>query len=232
MATKKPSLGAVNGSARVLKSISKNAALLGLFAIVTTGLVAFTSTATKEKIVEAQHQALEKALLEILPDGQHNNDLLNDYMEVHHPLLAHKNPQEAFFARKDGQPYAAILPSNAPEGYGGDISLIVGLRYDGTITGVRVIPPHSETPGLGDKIEIAKSNWILGFNGKSLENTSDKSWKVKKDGGEFDQLTGATITPRAVVKAIHNTLKYFDHNKEQLFRDSYALQHPKKQKQP
>lgn len=216
----------------LVKSISKNALLLGLFAIVTTGLVAFTSTATKEKIIEAQHKALEKALLEILPDGQHDNDLLNDYMEIQHPLLAHKSPQEAFFARKAGRPYAAILPASAPEGYGGSISLIVGIRYDGTITGVRIIPPHSETPGLGDKIEITKSDWILGFNGKSLENISDRGWKVKKDGGEFDQLTGATITPRAVVKSVYNTLKYFDHNKEQLFRESYALRHSATHKQP
>jgi electron transport complex protein RnfG len=214
------------------KSISKNAALLGLFAIVTTGLVALTNTATKEKIIEAKHLALEKALHEVLPDGQYDNNLLNDYMEIHHPLLAHKNPQEAFFARTSGQPYAVILPANAPEGYGGAISIIVGVRYDGTITGVRVVPPHSETPGLGDKIEIAKSDWILGFNGKSLNNTQDGDWKVKKDGGEFDQLTGATITPRAVVKSVYNTLKYFDHNKKQLFRDSYALRHPAKQKQP
>ncbi|MBL4608061.1 MAG: RnfABCDGE type electron transport complex subunit G, partial [Pseudomonadales bacterium] len=164
----------------IIKSISKNAALLGFFAVVTTGLVAFTSTATKEKIIEAKHLALEKALQEILPSGEYNNNLLNDYMEVSHPLLAHKSPQEAFFARKDGQPYAAILPANAPEGYGGAISLIVGVKYDGTITGVRVVPPHSETPGLGDKIEIVKSDWILGFNGKSLKNTTDRNWRVKK----------------------------------------------------
>ena len=216
----------------LIKSISKNAALLGLFAVITTGLIAFTNTATREKIKEAKHLALEKALFEVLPNGQHNNNLLNDYMEINHPLLAHKSPQEAFFARKDNQPYAAILPANAPEGYGGAISLIIGITYDGTITGVRVIPPHSETPGLGDKIEINKSDWVLGFNGKSLENTSDKSWKVKKDGGEFDQFTGATITPRAIVKAIFNTLKYFEYNKEQLFRDSYVLRHPAEHKQP
>lgn len=207
----------------LFKSVSKNAALLGLFAVVTTGLVAFTSTATKEKIIEARHQALKKALFELLPNSEHNNDLLNDYMEVNHPLLAHKTPQEAFFARRNGEPYAIILPATAPAGYGGAISLIVGIRYDGTITGVRVIPPHNETPGLGDKIEINKSDWILVFNEKSLQNTPDKQWQVKKDGGNFDALTGATITPRAVVKAVFNTLKYFEHNKERLFRDSYAL---------
>lgn len=207
----------------LLQSTIKNAALLGLFAVITTGLIAFTNTATKEKIKEAKHIAHGKALLEILPNGQHNNKLLDDHMKINHPLLAHKSAQDAFFARVDGKPHAIIIPASAPEGYGGPIELIVGITYSGTITGVRVIPPHSETPGLGDKVEIVKSDWILGFNGKSLENTADRYWKVKKDGGKFDQLTGATITPRAIVKSVFNTLKYFEHNKEQLFRDSASL---------
>ena len=214
-------LGAGNGSDNLLfQSISKNALLLGSFALITTGLVALTSNATRERIILAHHKALEKALLEIVSKDSHNNNLLKDYIKVNSPLLALKTPEDAFLARQDGTPVAAIIPTLAPEGYGGSISLIVGIQYDGTITGVRIVPPHNETPGLGDKIEIKKSDWLLNFNGKSLTNTKDKAWKVKKDGGEFDQLTGATITPRAVVKAVHNTLKYFDYNKEQLFSHS------------
>ena len=204
----------------LFQSVSKNALLLGAFALVTTGLVALTSSATRERIILAHHKALEKALLEIVTEESHNNNLLNDYIEVSSPLLALKTPRDAFLARQDGLPVAAIIPAVAPEGYGGSISLIVGIQYDGTITGVRIVPPHNETPGLGDKIEIKKSDWLLNFNGKSLNNTRDKAWKVKKDGGDFDQLTGATITPRAVVKAVHNTLKYFEYNKEQLFSNN------------
>ena len=204
----------------LFQSVSKNALLLGTFALITTGLVALTSSATRERIILAHHKALEKALLEIVAEDSHNNELLNDYIEVSSPLLGLKTSKDAFLARQDGEPVAAIIPAVAPEGYGGSISLIVGIQYDGTITGVRIVPPHNETPGLGDKIEIKKSDWLLGFNGKSLNNTRDKAWKVKKDGGDFDQLTGATITPRAVVKAVHNTLKYFEYNKEQLFSNN------------
>jgi electron transport complex protein RnfG len=208
----------------MFKFISKNALLLAAVAAITTGTVALTEFTTEASIIEAQHQALKDALFELLPDQQHNNDLLNDYARIRHPLLALKSPQDVFFARRDNQPLAAIIPAIATEGYGGTISMLVGIRYDGTITGVRIIPPHNETPGLGDKIDIDKSDWILGFNGKSLNSPAEQGWKVKKDGGDFDQMTGATITPRAVVKAVYNTLLYFDHNKEQLFRDSLATQ--------
>ena len=208
----------------MFKFISKNALLLAAVAAITTGTVALTESTTQASIIKAQHQALKDALFELLPDQQHNNDLLNDYTRIKHPLLALKIPQDAFFALRDNQPLAAIIPATATEGYGGSISMLVGIRYDGTITGVRVVAPHNETPGLGDKIDIDKSDWILGFNGKSLNNPAEQGWKVKKDGGDFDQMTGATITPRAVVKAVYNTLLYFDHNKEQLFRDSLAAQ--------
>ncbi len=137
-------------------------------------------------------------------------------------------PQDAFLARFDGQASAVIVPAIAPEGYGGAITLLVGIRYDGTLTGVRVAGPHHETPGLGDKIELAQSDWILGFNGKSLNDPPKSGWKVKKDGGDFDEMTGATITPRAVVKAVYNSLEYFEHNKKHLFHQATTEQ--KKQK--
>ena len=103
----------------------------------------------------------------------------------------------------------------APDGYAGAIKLLVGIRANGTLAGVRVIS-HKETPGLGDGIETKRSNWILGFNDTSLDKPDLHGWQVKRDGGQFDQLTGATITPRAIVKAVHQSLVYFKHNKQTL----------------
>jgi electron transport complex protein RnfG len=129
--------------------------------------------------------------------------------------LGLSNPQEAFIAKQDGVPVTLILPVVAPEGYSGPIRLIVGIDVNGDIRGVRVIE-HKETPGLGDKISLKKSDWVLGFDGKSLSNTTEEGWRVKKDGGDFDQLTGATITPRAIVKAVHLALQYYSHQQADL----------------
>ncbi|HCE41269.1 MAG TPA: electron transport complex subunit RsxG, partial [Alcanivorax sp.] len=120
-------------------------------------------------------------------------------------------------ARRDGAPGGAVLEATAPDGYGGAINLIVGVDMDGRVLGVRAVPPHNETPGLGDKIERRKSDWILSFNGKSLDNPAPDGWAVKKDGGRFDSFTGATITPRAVVTAVHRALRYFNAHRDDLF---------------
>jgi len=121
----------------------------------------------------------------------------------------------AYIAIKDGRPSAVILQAIAPDGYSGAIHLLVGIHADGRVAGVRVIG-HRETPGLGDKIELAKSPWIRSFDGKSLTNPAADGWAVKKDRGEFDQFAGATITPRAVVGAVHRALQYFDAHKAEL----------------
>jgi electron transport complex protein RnfG len=120
-----------------------------------------------------------------------------------------------------GQPVAAIFTSVAPDGYSGNIKLLVGILHNGVLAGVRVIS-HKETPGLGDAIEADRSNWILSFNEKSLQNPPLKQWGVKKDGGFFDSFTGATITPRAVVNAVKNTLLYFQENREMIFSATTA----------
>ncbi|NOZ52594.1 MAG: electron transport complex subunit RsxG [Gammaproteobacteria bacterium] len=194
------------------------AVILAGFAIAGTGLVAFTYKATQGKIAEAERDALLRSLHSVVKPEKHDNQLFADLKLVTSPrLLGSEKPMPAFRARKNGEPVAVILTAIAPDGYNGDIKLLIGINYDGTLSGVRVLT-HRETPGLGDDIEMRRSDWILGFNGHSMENPSHKQWKVKRDGGYFDQFTGATITPRAVVKAVHNALQYYAQHKDELFQ--------------
>ena len=200
----------------ISRSMLKNALVLGLFAIATVGLVAVLQQATAGRIANAEREAQVRALSEILPQGSYDNHLLDNSIQLHDPLLGSKSPQTAYIALKDGKPSAVILRATGPDGYSGAIHLLIGIQADGRLAGVRVLG-HRETPGLGDKIELAKSAWIRSFDGKSLSNPGEDGWAVKKDRGEFDQFAGATITPRAVVKAVHKALQYFDANQEQLF---------------
>ena len=200
----------------ISRSMLKNALVLGLFAIATVGLVAVLQQATAGRIANAEREAQVRALSEILPQDSYDNHLLDNSIQLHDPLLGSKSPQTAYIALKDGKPSAVILRATAPDGYSGAIHLLIGIHADGRLAGVRVLG-HRETPGLGDKIELAKSAWIRSFDGRSLSNPNEDGWAVKKDRGEFDQFAGATITPRAVVKAVHKALQYFDANQEQLF---------------
>ncbi|MEK8080815.1 electron transport complex subunit RsxG [Pseudomonas sp. XK-1] len=195
----------------------KNSLVLGLFAIATVGLVAVLQQATAGRIAASERAAQVRALSEILPPGSYDNQLLDHSIQLHDPLLlGSKSPQPAYIALKNGQPSAIILRATAPDGYSGAIRLLIGIQIDGRLAGVRVLN-HRETPGLGDKIELAKSPWIQSFVGRSLQAPDEAGWAVKKDRGEFDQFAGATITPRAVVKAVHKALQYFDAHKQQLF---------------
>jgi electron transport complex protein RnfG len=200
----------------ISRSMLKNSLVLGLFAIATVGLVALLQLATAERIATAERESQVRALSEILPRSSYDNSLLDNSIELNDPLLGNKSPQAAYIALKDGKPSAIILRATAPDGYSGAIQLLIGIQADGRLAGVRVLN-HRETPGLGDKIELAKSAWIRSFNGKSLSDPDADGWAVKRDRGEFDQFAGATITPRAVVKAVHKALQYFDAHKQQLF---------------
>jgi len=199
----------------ISRSMLKNALVLGLFAIGTVGSVALLQQGTAERIANAERETQVRALAEILPAGSYDNHLLDNRIELNAPELGHRSPQSAYLALKGAQPNALILPVTAPDGYSGAIHLLVGIFADGRLAGVRVLS-HKETPGLGDKIELAKSDWILGFAGKSLSDPDEERWAVKKDRGDFDQFAGATITPRAVVKAVHGALRYFDTHRAQL----------------
>lgn len=200
------------------QSVTRNSWLLALFAVTTTLLIAGTYLQTKDRIGAQKRLAEEKALLELVPRDRHDNSMLDDTIAVGPDSVGLGLEQEKriYLARSGQQVVAAIIPVTAPDGYTGDIELIVGVNADGSVAGVRALS-HRETPGLGDKVDERKSDWILGFNGRSLNNPGLSGWAVKKDKGVFDQFTGATITPRAVVAATLRALQYADANKKMLF---------------
>ncbi len=183
------------------------ALLLALFGVLGTSLVAFTHEQTKERILANERQALLRSLQALVPAMEVDNDMADDSILVHAPELLGSPQTRVYRGRKGGEPVAAVFTSVAPNGYSGPIRLLVGVRRDGTLAGVRVVT-HKETPGLGDKIDERKSDWVLAFNGRSLGDPPPERWKVRRDGGDFDQFTGATITPRAVVKAVRGTLEF------------------------
>lgn len=189
------------------KKIFAAALLLSMFGIVGTGLVAFTYEMTKDQIAENERMALLRSLQALVPAESVDNDMPQDTIVVDDKEMLGTDTTTIYRGRKQGQPVAAVFTSIAPDGYSGQIKLLVAVRYDGTLGGVRVIA-HKETPGLGDWIETEKGDWIYSFDNKSLNNPPIAKWAVKKDGGVFDQFTGATITPRAIVNAVKKTLIY------------------------
>ena len=198
----------------VTQSIRRSAIGLGLFAIITGGTIALTQGLTKDRIAEQAARAEAAALFEIIPESAHDNDLLNSTVTLPDGLRPHTDqPVTAWVARQNGAVTGLIVPAVAPDGYSGDIELLVGLDLSGKVLGVRVTS-HRETPGLGDRIETRKSDWIHQFEGRSLHNTPPRQWNVKKNGGEFDQFTGATITPRAVTKAVQHVLTWHRKNRK------------------
>jgi len=187
-----------------------------IFAGIATAMLATTFDITRSEITRNEQQALRALIAQVLPKSLYDNDLLEAASSLApDDLLGTRSVSRAWVARKQGQATGVVLEAIAPDGYSGDISLLIGIRTDGSITGVRVTA-HKETPGLGDYIEIAKSRWITQFDGKSLTNPTESGWKVQRDGGRFDARAGATITPRAVVKAVNGALHYFLRHRAQL----------------
>jgi electron transport complex protein RnfG len=209
------------------QAITRNSLLLAAFAALTATLVAGTFVGTKDRISAAQRAAEEKALLQIIPRERHDNAMLDDRVEapVGDPLLKLEEQKSIYIARSGGIATAVLVPARAPDGYSGAIDLIIGVNRDGSVAGVRVLQ-HRETPGLGDAVDHRKSDWLEGFRGRSLTDPSAERWTVRKDGGAFDQFTGATITPRAVVKATARALEYVEENRSRLFSRDNATEVP------
>jgi len=200
------------------KQILISGFLLWFFSVIGTTLVSYTQHETQQRIADNEKKVLLRNLYALLPAEQLDNDIAQDTLEVTpSPLLGTKTMTPVYRARMAGDPVAVIFNAVAPDGYSGNIHLLVGVYENGSLAGVRVVK-HAETPGLGDAIEARKSDWILGFDGRSLTDPEPEMWKVKRDGGTFDQLTGATITPRAIVKAVKNTLDYYQLNRESLYQ--------------
>ncbi|MCO7222924.1 electron transport complex subunit RsxG [Pleionea sp. CnH1-48] len=198
----------------LVRSIYKNSLVLGAFALLSIGLIALFHTLTKERILAEMEAKLARTLDELIPPSHYNNDVYHDCT-----LLASQDKTKNirfYRMRVDNKPYATVFTTTAPDGYSGAIELIIGITAENNIAGVRVIE-HNETPGLGDKIELKKSDWMLQFKALSLATVPADQWKVKKDGGRFDSFTGATITPRAVLSAIRRSLEYVEENKDAIF---------------
>ncbi|TGD71179.1 electron transport complex subunit RsxG [Mangrovimicrobium sediminis] len=208
---------------RLGQSITRNSLLLALFALVTAALLAGSYLLTRERIAEARRAAEEKALLQIVPAARHDNAMLDDTLPLPRDAqgLGLHEDKVVYVARQGREAVAVIIPVTARDGYSGDIDLIVGVNADGSVAGVRVLS-HKETPGLGDRVDLGKSDWVLSFDGRSLGNPPADAWKVKKDKGVFDSFTGATITPRAVVGAVRRVLEYAQAHRAELFGKSPA----------
>lgn len=193
------------------------ARLLSIYTVIGVGILLLVKQLTSEPIQTAEKQVLLETINQLLPSEEYDNNLLKDTIEVTAPKYLHtQDPVTVYRARKNGEPVALILTTHAPDGYSGDIKIMLAVYEDGRIAGVRVLK-HKETPGLGDQIELKKSNWILGFNGLKLRDNNNALWAVRKDGGGFDQFTGATITPRAVIKAVKNALMFIQDKGAKLY---------------
>lgn len=195
----------------------KNGLLLALFALLCTGLVAVVNQQTFDEIKLQQQKELMGILHQLIPDEIHDNELTAQCTLLQNKeALGTEDAMPAYIATAAGKPVAIAMEAIAPDGYNGNIKLIVGINTQGEVLGVRTLS-HQETPGLGDKIELRKSDWVTKFVGKVLTSEDDKQWLVQKDGGDFDQFTGATITPRAYVKAVKRAVWYFTQHQAEIF---------------
>ncbi len=202
----------------ILRNASRTGVILFIFALIGTAMMAYTFRQTRP-VIEKSEQAEKLALInQVLPRPLYDNDLLASHRELPaDDLLGTRKPSGMWLATRGGQPSGIVLEAIAPEGYSGDIALLIGMTAEGIVTGVRVTR-HKETPGLGDYIELAKSPWVLQFNGKRMEENDKMRWRVKKDSGEFDSRAGATVTPRAIVKAVRQALEYFHAHRDELLK--------------
>ena len=201
----------------LFRNALRTAAIMLAFAFIGTLLLASVFDVTRAPIEASEKAARLSLFKEILPAENYDNDLLASQVTIApNALLGNRLPTIANVAKQQQQTAGVILEAIAHDGYSGDIKLLIAIRADGSISGVRVLA-HKETPGLGDYIDIAHGNWIKLFDNESLEKTAAAQWQVKKDGGQYDYMVGATITPRAVVKAVKQALQFYQQNKQTLF---------------
>ena len=201
----------------IFKNALKTAITMLAFALIGTSLLAYVFDITRAPIEASEKQARLALFKEILPVNVYDNDLLKTTVEIGpNDLLGNRISTIANIAKYNNKTAGVVLEAIAHDGYSGDIKLLIAIRADGSISGVRVLA-HKETPGLGDYIDIAHGKWIKLFDDESVNKTTATNWQVKKDGGKFDYMVGATITPRAVVKAILKALQFYEINKQTLF---------------
>jgi electron transport complex protein RnfG len=197
--------------------MAKPVVTLVLLAAALTAIIALVAGITRERIAHNEQAWITQRLDALVPPAMHDNDLLADSIAVTSPdLLGSAQPVRIYRARRGGAPVAAVIRSIAPDGYRGPIELLVAIGQDSRLIGVQVIR-HNETPGLGDAFESRDVHWLDRFRGRSLTDPPTQRWTVRRDGGDFDAFTGATITPRAIVKAVRNTLDYYQRNSKQIF---------------
>lgn len=193
----------------MLDTMRRYGLILAFFGVLMTGMTALVNLLTKPTIA---HQALlqQKSLFDqVIPASLYDNNMQQECYNVTNESLGTATPHRMYLARKDGQPVAAVVETTAPDGYSGAIQLLVAADFHGKVYGTRVLEQH-ETPGLGDKIEVRVSDWIKNFANQTINGPTDTRWAVKKDGGMFDQFTGATITPRAVVRSVKRTALFIE----------------------
>ena len=196
---------------------AKPALTLAVLAAVLTALLALVASLTRERIAANEQAWIKQRLDALVTPDSHDNDLLADSIVVSAPdLLGSAQPVRIYRARRGGAPVAAVIRPIAPDGYRGPIELLVAIGRDGRLIGVQVIR-HEETPGLGDAFESRDVHWLDRFRGRSLVDPPTQRWTVRRDGGDFDAFTGATITPRAIVKAVRNALEYYQRNSQRIF---------------
>ena len=183
-------------------------ALLGVLSMIGLGIVSLIHLGSAQRIAAQQREDFYRTLATLLPPQLYDNDPLAHAERIGTESAHPGDAFRVYRASRAGQPVADLLLGVAPDGYAGDIGLLIVVRPDGVLIGVRVLE-HRETPGLGDRIETARSDWITRFTGRSLSSPPESQWAVKRDGGAFDQFTGATITPRAVVRAVQRALRFY-----------------------
>ena len=195
----------------------KQGFILAACAGIAVAVIVVTYHATRNTIRQTNQRELEAQLVSLLEPESYNNTPALDTIEIAAAALGTNEPKTIYRARLNGQPSGAVISAVAPDGYNGDIGLLIGLNYEGVIVGARVTG-HKETPGLGDDIDVARSDWILAFENLQPKNMQASEWQVKKEGGRFDQFTGATITPRAVVQAVYRVATWYKKERKQLFK--------------